>query len=431
MYFRGVETQFNPPERNDDRVEPSREFLVFKVVVRLLGKKTTNLLPLQLKQRAERYILNNCAEISNYLTNHLRESSPKAISDELYALANKLSSTVFYYLVMIVNGIKFIVHERGEKLKTQNSDVMVLSEEGENYYGELKQIIEFKYLMGYSVILIKCKWFNTSETKEDGNFTSVFVKDECYKDDPFILASLAKLMFIYPTEVSNVDELLSKSSNRFVVDDDNDEIPDDTLAEYDDDEENIVVDSDSDSGDHFVVNDDDDVFGSAVGKYGEMFNNYTAYLVRDNISPTTLSWNDVGKNDILVICRKSADKFICPMEDPIVLNNMDVNMQGLMAIRGKRAPTSSSSMSGSQSIDVEAISQENQAIKKKNQALKQNQVNQDQMMRALVQKLSVSIPGFQLDLPPLQFDDVGSSRAEVGDNGGEGNDDIDDDATDT
>ncbi|KAM6551837.1 hypothetical protein CsatB_001645 [Cannabis sativa] len=102
-----------------------------------------------------------------------------------------------------------------------------------------------------------------------------------------------------------------------------------------------------------------------------------------------------------------------------------------MAIRGKRAPTSSSSMSGSQSIDVEAISQENQAIKKKNQALKQNQVNQDQMMRALVKKLSVSIPGFQLDLSPLQFDDVGSSRAEVGDNGGEGNDDIDDDATDT
>ncbi|KAM6551838.1 hypothetical protein CsatB_001646 [Cannabis sativa] len=71
-----------------------------------------------------------------------------------------------------------------------------------------------------------------------------------------------------------------------------------------------------------------------------MFNNYTAYLVRDNISPTTLSWNDVGKNDILVICRKSADKFICPMEDPIVLNNMDVNMQGYAISERKKVARS-------------------------------------------------------------------------------------------
>ncbi|KAM6551839.1 hypothetical protein CsatB_001647 [Cannabis sativa] len=91
---------------------------------------------------------------------------------------------------------------------------------------------------------------------------SVWVnRNKCIFDLSCSIASSLNyvMMFIYPTEVSNVDELLSKSSNRFVADDDNDEIPDDTLAEYDDDEENIVVDSDSDSGDHFVVNDDDDL----------------------------------------------------------------------------------------------------------------------------------------------------------------------------
>ncbi|KAF4351795.1 hypothetical protein G4B88_030156 [Cannabis sativa] len=38
--------------------------------------------------------------------------------------------------------------------------------------------------------------------------------------------------------------------------------------------------------------------------------------------------------------------------------------------------------------------------------------------------------GVRIDILPLQFDDAGTSREEVGDNDGHGNDDIDDDATD-
>ena len=69
MYLRGVETRFNRPERNDDRVEsqPVREYSVFKAVGRPFGKKSTMLLNPQLKQKAEWYILNNCTEIKEYL----------------------------------------------------------------------------------------------------------------------------------------------------------------------------------------------------------------------------------------------------------------------------------------------------------------------------------------------------------------------------
>ncbi|XP_062094286.1 uncharacterized protein LOC133800344 [Humulus lupulus] len=167
MYLRGVETRFNRPERNDDRVEsqPNREYSIYKAVGRPFGKKSNMLLNPQLKQKAEWYILNNCAEIKEYLSEHmdelrrrgglnlevqqktdfpqwfkervngLHESTPTEVNNELYALANKSSGTVYSYPGMIVNGVKFVTRGRDMKLKTQNCGVMVPSEEGVNYYG--------------------------------------------------------------------------------------------------------------------------------------------------------------------------------------------------------------------------------------------------------------------------------------------------------
>ena len=137
--------------------------------------------------------------------NGLHESTPTEVNNELYALANKSSGTVFSYPGMIVNGVKFVIHGRDMKLKTQNCGVMVPSEEGVNYYGVLEEVIELSYLMGYSVVLFKCRWFNTSRIKVESNFTSVYVKEECYKDDPFVLASQAKLVY-YLRDVKNGDD---------------------------------------------------------------------------------------------------------------------------------------------------------------------------------------------------------------------------------
>ena len=55
------------------------------------------------------------------------------------------------------------------------------------------------------VYLFKCKWFNTSRIKVESNITSVYVKEECYKDDPFILASQAKLIY-YLRDIKNGDD---------------------------------------------------------------------------------------------------------------------------------------------------------------------------------------------------------------------------------
>ena len=91
--------------------------------------------------------------------------------------------------------MKYVIHSRDQKLKTQNSGIMVPSVDGVNYYGVLEEILELSYMMGCSIILFKCRRFDTRRTKEDPIFTSVYVKDECYKDDPFILASQAKLVY--------------------------------------------------------------------------------------------------------------------------------------------------------------------------------------------------------------------------------------------
>ena len=69
MYFRGIETRFNRPERHDDGVDdrPNMEFSIFKHVGRPFSKKDVVVLDPALRKKAEWYILNNCPEIEKYL----------------------------------------------------------------------------------------------------------------------------------------------------------------------------------------------------------------------------------------------------------------------------------------------------------------------------------------------------------------------------
>src|SRR3954471_6991579 len=68
-----------------------------------------------------------------------------------------------------------------------------------NFYGVLEEVIELSYVYNCSILLFKCKWFDTNHRKkhirEDANCTSVYVRGEWYKNDPFIFASQAKLIY--------------------------------------------------------------------------------------------------------------------------------------------------------------------------------------------------------------------------------------------
>ncbi|XP_060974099.1 uncharacterized protein LOC133039266 [Cannabis sativa] len=169
MYFREVETRFNCPDRNNDIVQnmPTRQFSVFKHVGRppryedsrhlTHANEHKELLQARSVGNIEKVQETEFPEWFKTRINELRLSNQGAVSDELYAISNQANAAIYFYPGCIVIGIKFLVKERDDNRKTQNSGVMVPGEDGENFYGTLEKIMEFTYLKDCSVLLFLCK----------------------------------------------------------------------------------------------------------------------------------------------------------------------------------------------------------------------------------------------------------------------------------
>jgi hypothetical protein len=124
-----------------------------------------------------------------------KHNSPEFHS-ELYVLSMGASMSASTYTACIVNGVRFMVHERDKKHTTQNSGVSVEGENGEKYYGQLEEIIELRYPNEYSTVLFRCKWFDTrSGVRFENNITSINTEKEWDKEDQLIFASQAKQVF--------------------------------------------------------------------------------------------------------------------------------------------------------------------------------------------------------------------------------------------
>ncbi|KAL5570090.1 hypothetical protein UlMin_026665 [Ulmus minor] len=138
-YFDDVETRFNRPDRNDDGIHPARQLSVFESQCKPLGKQS--------------YVeLDNNARDKIYAMHRMQ--APE-VTTELLSLSLKTNMVVSSYPACIVNGVRFVTHERDVRLRTQNSGVSVP--------GTRQEIID--------------------------------INGEAYKDDQFILASQAKQVF--------------------------------------------------------------------------------------------------------------------------------------------------------------------------------------------------------------------------------------------
>lgn len=118
-------------------------------------------------------------------------------TDELNALAH---GTLYAntYTACIVNGVRFVVHTRDDNRTTQNSGIVVPGLDDSLFYGQLEEIVELHYLSGYSVVLFRCKWFNTHEKGrhiKENNIVSINIRYTWYKEQPYILATQAKQVF--------------------------------------------------------------------------------------------------------------------------------------------------------------------------------------------------------------------------------------------
>ena len=73
-YFRGVETRFNRPDRNEDGPSPTSRFQVFRSVCKKNGKKSLIRLEPAAMQKVRWYVLHNSHEIDPYMNEYKRYS---------------------------------------------------------------------------------------------------------------------------------------------------------------------------------------------------------------------------------------------------------------------------------------------------------------------------------------------------------------------
>ncbi|GJU90111.1 hypothetical protein Tco_1302534 [Tanacetum coccineum] len=122
-------------------------------------------------------------------------------TNELFALANGPSWTPISVNSCVVDGVRYVVHSRDERRTTQNSGICSPGPDGEMYYGQLQEIIEFKYLL-FKVALFRVKWFDTSNKGRKvnklvlrNNMTQIDCSREAFKDDQYILVTQVKQVF--------------------------------------------------------------------------------------------------------------------------------------------------------------------------------------------------------------------------------------------
>ncbi|GJX47315.1 retrotransposon protein, putative, ty1-copia subclass [Tanacetum coccineum] len=136
------------------------------------------------------------------LDNRKKFYKDPSLTDELYALACGPSLNPIAVNYCIVNGVRFVVHSRDKRRITQNSGICSPGEkEGEMYYGQLEEILEFLYI-SFKVVSFRVKWFDTSNEGRKvkcfairNNITQILASSELFNDQQYIIATQVKQVF--------------------------------------------------------------------------------------------------------------------------------------------------------------------------------------------------------------------------------------------
>ncbi|CAI0559258.1 unnamed protein product, partial [Linum tenue] len=125
--------------------------------------------------------------------------------DDLLALSRGPAQTVKSYTGYVLNGYRFHTKDHDKNLRTQNSGVIVVGDDGVdvnaiNYYGVLREVIELQFLGGRSLALFRCDWCDVyDKTKglkvDEHGFVSVNLSRMLKTNEPFVLASQVSQVF--------------------------------------------------------------------------------------------------------------------------------------------------------------------------------------------------------------------------------------------
>nr|GEZ96864.1 hypothetical protein [Tanacetum cinerariifolium] len=162
-----VTTKFNRPDRNVDPPLPTCQFQVFRSVCKSIGLRSVIRFDAQELKKVKWYVLHNSHEIDTYRSlfpnKDMKEEFPDwfgshvnldlfyndkdpevSTTSELLALACGPTWTPISINSCVVDGVRYAVHSRDEHRITQNSGICSPGPDGEMYYGQLQEILEFK-----------------------------------------------------------------------------------------------------------------------------------------------------------------------------------------------------------------------------------------------------------------------------------------------
>lgn len=186
----------------------------------------------------------------NYIGTLWHERGEDLCSD-LLALSCEPDLRIRVYSACIVDGVRYHTVDHEKYRRTQNSGVMAQgTHNGEDieFYGSLREIIQLQYnadKSGHrSVVIFRCDWFDTESKKgrikDDGLLKSINRSSCWYKNDPFILAPQATMVFyLQDTKYGGSWSVVQKFAHRHLwnVDENcSDEIPNGVSLSYQDDE---------------------------------------------------------------------------------------------------------------------------------------------------------------------------------------------------
>ncbi|GJY67535.1 hypothetical protein Tco_0469773 [Tanacetum coccineum] len=227
-YFRDVTTKFNRPDRNVDPPPPTCQFQVFRSICKSIGLRSVIRFDAQELKKVTWYVLHNSPEIDTYMSQFkslfpnkdMKEEFPEwfgsqirqchvdndkdpevSTTSDLFALACGPTWTLISINSCVVDGVRYVMHSRDESHTTQNSGIYAPGLDEEMYYGQLQEILEFKYLL-FKVVLFRVKWFDTRNQGRKvkrlilrNNMTQIDCRGKAFKIDQYILVTQVKQVF--------------------------------------------------------------------------------------------------------------------------------------------------------------------------------------------------------------------------------------------
>ncbi|PWA76826.1 hypothetical protein CTI12_AA229420 [Artemisia annua] len=254
-------------------------------------------------QKVVWYVLHNSDEIDPYMNEYKRafpgndiqegfahwfgNKNDPSCTTELFALACGPSCTAVSVNSCIVNGVKFIVHDRDLRRSTQNSGISTPNPCGGMFYGQLEEILELLYIpfnfivhdrdlrrstqnsgistpnpcggmfygqleeilellyIPFNVVLFKVKWFDTNNDgrikrcTHRNNITQIMADRVAFENEPYILSTQATQVFYldFPGKRGNF-KVVQDSYHRkiwnpdIIVVEDNQDVVHDSTSSY-------------------------------------------------------------------------------------------------------------------------------------------------------------------------------------------------------